>query len=191
MQLIRPKRFLYEDDRLGYNLIEHDGKFALRLDFQIKNALGEKINLTVYIPCDSEERTQEQIDYVVYCHTMSGDRTEGLYLLNYFILKGIGLVVFDFRANGYSSGKYVSLGWYEALDINQVVLFLRREIKANSIALWGRSMGASAIVFFMSRRYREEIQSSLKRSIKFCDPKWIDVVVIDSVFSKLSHATNN
>lgn len=36
----------------------------------------------------------------------------------------MGLVLFDFRANGFSTGKFVSLGWFEALDINVVTTFL-------------------------------------------------------------------
>ena len=39
----------------------------------------------------------------------------------------MGIVLFDFRASGYSKGKYVSLGWYEALDINEICLFLLKE----------------------------------------------------------------
>ena len=64
------------------------------------------------------------------------------------------MVVFDFRANGYSNGKYVTLGWLEALDLNEVIKFLKMEVKVKSICLWGRSMGASAIVFFLSQKFR-------------------------------------
>ena len=64
------------------------------------------------------------MDYIIYCHTHSGGRTEGLNLVEFAIKNNFGLILFDFRASGYSKGKYVSLGWYEALDINEICLFL-------------------------------------------------------------------
>ena len=62
---------------------------------------------------------------MIYAHTHNGNRLEGLNLVEYFIKKKIGFVALDFRANGYSTGKYVTLGWYEALDLNTVVNFLK------------------------------------------------------------------
>ena len=67
------------------------------------------------------------MEYIIYCHTHSGGRTEGLNLVEYSIQNKMGIVLFDFRASGYSKGKYVSLGWYEALDINEICLFLLKE----------------------------------------------------------------
>ncbi len=69
----------------------------------------------------------------------------------------MGILIFDFRASGYSNGKYVTLGWMEAVDFNEIIKFLKRDAKANSICLWGRSMGASAIVFFLSPKYRSKM----------------------------------
>ena len=57
---------------------------------------------------------------------------------------------FDFSGNGHSTGEYVSLGWNEALDLNNIVEFLVKEVKCKNIALWGRSMGASASIFYLS-----------------------------------------
>lgn len=67
----------------------------------------------------------------------------------------MGLALFDFRANAYSTGKYVTLGWYEALDLNEVCRFLKKEARAKSICIWGRSMGASATILFLSPKYRK------------------------------------
>lgn len=120
----------------------------------MNNAVNEKYHLSLYLPCDDNFNLKFSGEYIVYCHTHSGSRTEGLHLVEESIERGIGIVLFDFRASGYSSGKYVTLGWFEALDINQVVHFLKMEAKAKSICLWGRSMGGAAIVFFMSPKYR-------------------------------------
>lgn len=58
------------------------------------------------------------------------------------------LITFDFRANGYSSGKYVTLGWFEALDLNSICNFLAQKFKIDRIDFWGRSMGGCAIILF-------------------------------------------
>jgi hypothetical protein len=72
----------------------------------------------LYLPCDEDFNLKFHGEYIVYCHTHSGSRTEGLYLVEEAIERDMGIALFDFRANGYSSGRYVTLGWYEALDIN-------------------------------------------------------------------------
>lgn len=41
-----------------------------------------------------------------------------------------------------SGGEYISLGWYERDDLNQIVEYLRKERRVSTIGLWGRSMGA-------------------------------------------------
>ena len=87
---------------------------------------------------------------MIYAHTHNGNRLEGLNLVEHFIRKKIGFVAIDFRANGYSTGKYVTLGWYESLDLNTVVNFLRQNVKTKIIGIWGRSMGACTAILFLS-----------------------------------------
>lgn len=107
----------------------------------------------------------------------------------------LGIAVFDFRASGYSNGKYVSLGWYEALDLNEVCLFLKKEALARKICLWGRSMGASAITFFLSPKYRfimnRIFNKKRYKKIEWVSPLQIDLVVLDSCFTKLTKSIHN
>ena len=165
------------------------------MDFRLSNAIKETFNLSLYLPCDEKYNLKFHGEYIVYCHTHSGSRTEGLHLVEESIERGIGIVLFDFRANGYSSGKYVTLGWFEALDVNQVVNFLKSEAKAKSICLWGRSMGGAAIVFFMSAKYRNTIDRIFaKRSLQkvnWAPQKIIDCVVLDSQFNYLNQSIHN
>ena len=81
----------------------------------------------IYFPCDKDENISKHLDFVLYCHTHNGSRIEGIGLLEKLLMRGMGLVVFDFRANGFSTGKYVTLGWLEALDINEVCKFLKKK----------------------------------------------------------------
>lgn len=187
--LIRPRRMAYSDYDLGGALLSFGDNFAMRLDFQLKNALSEEFNVSIYLPCDESEKIKPDMNFVVYCHTHNGNRLEGLSLAEKAITSEMGFVVFDFRANGFSSGKYVTLGWLEALDINEVIRFLKIEVKAKSICLWGRSMGGCAILFYLSNKCREKINESaihLKHPpVQWVNRSWIQCVVIDSSFPNL------
>lgn len=187
--LIRPRRMAYCDYDLGGSFLIFNDRCAMRLDFQLKNSFNEEFNISIYIPCDEKEKIKHEVDYVVYCHTHNGNRVEGLYLAEKAIQNDIGFVVFDFRANGFSTGKYVTLGWLEALDINEVVNFLKADVKANSICLWGRSMGGCAILFYLSASYRTKINEMLhfqrKPAVNWVSRTSIQCVIIDSSFPNL------
>ena len=193
--LIRPQRFPYSEEDLGGSFLIFDNSFATRMDFKLKNTLNEELYLSLYIPCDEEKNLTFEMNYIIYAHTHNGSRTEGLYLVEDFIEKNLGVAVFDFRANGYSSGKYVTLGWLEALDLNEVVRFLKFEAKANSICIWGRSMGASSSIFFLSQRYRNVIDKAFKKQkrdkVDWVSEKFIDCIVVDSCFNYLTKSVHN
>ena len=72
-----------------------------------------------------------------------------------------------------SEGEYVSLGYKECYDIKAVVEYLRCSDKVTSITLWGRSMGAAAVLRY-SARYTG-----------------VDCLVLDSPFSTLQSTIND
>lgn len=192
--LIKPRRIPYNEEDLGGTLVIFESYFAVRLDFQLYNALGEAFYTSIYFPCDKDENVPNSLDFVVYCHTHNGSRVEGLGLLERLLSRDMGLVVFDFRANGFSTGEYVTLGWLEALDINEVCCFLKKEVRANSITLWGRSMGACAAMFFLSPYYRQHINTVLHHDGKFVEwlnPKFVDCLILDSPFPTLTSCIHN
>ena len=55
---------------------------------------------------------------------------------------------FDFAGTGNSVGKYISLGWYESLDLIVILGQLKKMQKITKIALWGRSMGAVTALMY-------------------------------------------
>lgn len=101
-----------------------------RLNFNLRNHLGENFIMSIYFCFDHDDNYLGEDRYLIYTHTHQGNQTEGTYLLNYALINRLNLVLFDFRASGYSTGKYVTLGWFEALDINRVCRFLK--INANA-----------------------------------------------------------
>ena len=81
---------------------------------------------------------------------------EGLFMIRHFIPLDIGVVLMDFSGNGLSDGEYNTLGYKETLDLNRVIRFLYEDINCSNIALWGRSMGANCILYYMSKKFREK-----------------------------------
>ncbi len=136
----------------------------MRFDFQLKNALDEVFNISVYIPCTETEKLKEEIDYLIYAHTHNGNRLEGLYMAERVLKNNIGFVTLDFRANGFSKGDYVTLGWFETLDLNEVVRFLKQEANARSISITGRSMGGASVLYFLSEKFRENLNKFLEKN---------------------------
>lgn len=56
--------------------------------------------------------------------------------------QGWNLCLFDFAGSGISEGEYISLGYYEWMDLQAIISMMLK--KGNSkIHLWGRSMGAA------------------------------------------------
>lgn len=194
MSLIKPRRTIYSEEDLGGSMLIFETGYALRLDFQLKNVLNEQFYMSIYFPCNEKEEIPKNLTFIIYCHTHNGCRVEGLGLLEKLLRRGLGLVVFDFRSNGFSGGSYVTLGWLEALDINTVCLFLKKEVKARSLILWGRSMGACATIFFLSPNYRKEIDAILKKrhiKVEWLYQKYIDCLILDSPFSHLQKSIHH
>lgn len=74
-------------------------------------------------------------------------------MIRHFIPLDIGVVLMDFSGNGLSDGEYNTLGYKETLDLNRAIRFLYEDINCSNIALWGRSMGANCILYYMSKKF--------------------------------------
>jgi len=66
------------------------------------------------------------------------------------IESGFSLLTFDFSGSGISDGEYVSLGWYESMDVQSVVESVRTRSEVGNIYLWGRSMGGATSIIYAS-----------------------------------------
>ena len=63
---------------------------------------------------------------VIYCHSHSGNRLEGLNLVDLFC-PNFGVCLFDFTGCGNSEGKYVTLGIKEQDDLISVIDHLKQK----------------------------------------------------------------
>ena len=110
---------------------------VVRKDFKVNNNRGHDLFCSLYEP-----QNLDTYPCVVYLHGNSGNRIEAEAAVNHLLPHGIGVFCFDFAGTGNSGGEFLSLGWFEALDLIVVMDHLRKVPKIGKIALWGRSMGA-------------------------------------------------
>ena len=87
--------------------------------------------------------------------------------LGELIRHNISLCVFDFTGCGNSEGEYISLGYNEWKDVEEVYNYLQGKDKVTQIGLWGRSMGAVTALRYANKN------SNIK------------VIVVDSPFKSL------
>uniref|UniRef100_A0A7S2XUR6 Serine aminopeptidase S33 domain-containing protein n=1 Tax=Fibrocapsa japonica TaxID=94617 RepID=A0A7S2XUR6_9STRA len=113
----------------------------------------------------------EALPCVVYLHGNSSCRLDVLRsgVLSTVAIIGYSLVSFDFSGSGLSDGDYVSLGYYEKDDIDDVVRFITTSGWASKVVLWGRSMGAASALLYTATHGGN-----------------VSALVLDSPFSSLS-----
>ena len=97
------------------------------------------------------ERTSDRIPVVIYMHGNSSARVEVIPQLSYLLSLGLAVFAFDFAGSGKSDGQFVSLGYFEREDLMCVIAHLRATNVVSTIALWGRSMGASTALMHGDR----------------------------------------
>lgn len=165
--IIRPPRCEYETRQLGPNVFDFCGKTFYRQDFHLQNPRQLNFFCSMWQPTDSC-RKNAILPCVIYMHGNSSARLEGLAQLSVVLSLGVTFFTFDFAGSGISEGEYVSLGAYEKDDLKVVVEYLRSLSTVSTIALWGRSMGATTALLHGER-----------------DPS-IAGMVLDSAFSDLT-----
>lgn len=151
--IIRPKRNTYDPGQhLGPTVFLLDNTlYCGRIDFEVKNRKGKTLKCSIY---HRNIEWNKQYPLVVYCHGNSGNRTDCFGPLYWMLKNNIFLLTFDFSGCGISEGDYVSLGYFEHNDIEDVTTYVLDNydfIDTQKIGLWGRSMGSVASILYASR----------------------------------------
>ena len=131
----------------------------------MSNKRGYDFSCSLWLPADIKE-----YPCVIYLHCNSSNRTEGTEYLRKLLVNKIALCTFDFSGCGNAEGEYVSLGYYEQDDLEEVVNYLKKYPKINNIALWGRSMGAVTTLLYLANNGKD---------------KGVKAAIIDSPFKSL------
>lgn len=148
--IIRPYRDNYTEKDLGPEKFRINSKYYKRTDLTLRNSRNQLLMCSYWEPYD-EEREYTYLPCVIYLHGNSSSRCEVIPNLKYLLPLNITVFAFDFAACGKSEGEYISLGWYEILDVKCVINYLRNSNKISTIGLWGRSMGAVTSIMYTER----------------------------------------
>lgn len=180
--IIRPLRCQYDIDYgLGRKFFSLAGENMMRVDFQVMNPRGMKLQCSRFSPLvvDPNVPATEALEKrckpapgrrpcVIYCHGNCGSRCDGFEAALCLLPSGIDVVCFDFSGSGLSDGDFVSLGYFEVQDLMSVMEHLRSTGSVSRVGIWGRSMGAATAIMYAAK-----------------DPS-VAGIVLDSPFAKLS-----
>ncbi len=135
---------------------------------------------------------------IIICHGVTENKMNSTKYARMFERLGFNTVVYDHRRHGDSGGKTTSYGYYEKIDLQAVVHFIRGLIGENAtIGIHGESMGAVTTLlyagiiedeadFYISdcafSDFRELLYSIVKNSISI-DLKW--AVHVTDLFMRL------
>jgi fermentation-respiration switch protein FrsA (DUF1100 family) len=133
---------------LGPPAFNFCGQRFTRTDFTLRTKRGFNLECSHWEPV---ERATDRIPVIIYMHGNSSARLEVIPQLSYLLSLGMAVFAFDFAGSGKSDGEYVSLGYFEREDLSCIVAHLRATNVVSTIALWGRSMGASTALMFGDR----------------------------------------
>jgi len=170
--LIRPNRDIYTKEDLGPIKFEIGDKCFKRTDFELINKRSQKLMCSFWEPFD-EERETPLLPCIIYLHGNSSSRCEVYQEISYLLLRNITVFSFDFCGCGQSEGEYISLGYYEKLDVHCIIEYLLKSKKVNKIGLWGRSMGAVTAIMYANEH-----------------PSLINAMILDSGFYSLKLLIN-
>jgi cephalosporin-C deacetylase-like acetyl esterase len=142
--IIRPRRHQYSVGDLGPTKFRLHGHVYAREDVTLINARGLRLQGSWFTPVDVTGR----IACVVTCHGNAGSRCFALDMIRHLLPCRISVFTFDFAGCGLSEGDYVSLGYYEKMDLEAVIQYLEGTGRVSSFGLWGRSMGAATAIMY-------------------------------------------
>ena len=151
--IIRPPRDDYTESTLGSPSFHFNSKTYIRRDYDIMSTEGYILKCSLIEP-KKAYRPSVKMPVVIYLHGNSSSRIEGLNMAKVLLRKNINLFVFDFAGSGLSEGEYVSLGYHESNDLENVIDFLEKIPGVGKIGIWGRSMGAATGMLYAHRDKR-------------------------------------
>lgn len=108
--------------------------------FRIPNREGQLIE-TVLIG-----QKQKNSTCILYAHGLGSNKLEALSIAKHFLKHHCDLCSFDFSGSGRSEGDLTTYGLNEKNDLLAVLQHLEMTEKYERIVLWGRSMGAVAVI---------------------------------------------
>lgn len=86
---------------------------------------------------------------IIFTHGITGTRMSALRMLEPFMTSGWSIVLYDQRGHGESSRSFPAYGCKEKYDLQQIVSYVKTELPASRISLYGISMGAATVLQYL------------------------------------------
>ena len=160
--IIRPKRKKYSLEKLP-KVFEYENMKFTRVPTVIKNNRNQNLVGSLYHLEGKEPHPGDSC--VIYLHGNASSQLEGRFLVPNLCPHGIHVFCFDFAGCGNSDGDFISLGYYESMDTNCVIYFLKSHFGFNHFILWGRSMGAATAIITNNKYVIAKICDSAYTSV--------------------------
>jgi uncharacterized protein len=84
---------------------------------------------------------------IILLHGYGGNRTAMIWHARHLVNAGYGVLMYDERASGESTGEYRSYGWEDTRDVKAAIQFLTSHNSDENIGIVGCSTGASIAVY--------------------------------------------
>jgi len=84
---------------------------------------------------------------IILLHGYGGNRTGEIWHAQQMVNAGYGVLMYDERASGESTGEYRSFGWEDHLDVKAAIRFIQARNSNENIGAAGCSTGASIVVY--------------------------------------------
>ncbi|MGL4345193.1 MAG: alpha/beta hydrolase [Cellulosilyticaceae bacterium] len=125
--------------------------------FTLQSPLGHKIPVSYIRPThDANNKT------VVLVHWHESNHKTMYPMAEIFLDKGWNVVLYDQRAHGQNTAPTVTFGYLESQDLAQVVQFAKDQSEGHTVGVFGQSMGAATIAYYLGT---EEAQQNLSFAI--------------------------
>ncbi len=80
---------------------------------------------------------------IISLHGIGSCKEHGLPLAKHLAEQGIETIVFDGRGHGESGGKYNTYGFYEKLDVSNIMDYIKARKPEAKVGIWGNSLGGA------------------------------------------------
>lgn len=150
--VIQPKRNTFAKEVLGGKTRRFGSNLMyVREEGTIENKRRERIEYSFYKLHKTNDFNSDNGMCLIYMHAHGGNRLESLNLLPFCAKLQVSFCCFDFSGSGNSDGHYCTLGFQEADDCQAIIQTLIKKHGVHKFILWGRSMGAVAIILHASK----------------------------------------
>lgn len=129
------KDYVFENDPIDKDWI----KKVKKDEFTIESWRGNKLHC-IFIDQNSDKT-------IVFAHGVTWTLWGDVKYAKQFYDRGYNIMMYDHPYHGKSTGKFVSMGYYESYELKDVVSWVRsKKGKAHNIGIHGESMGAATVL---------------------------------------------